>query len=128
MISIEQISAYLVPSIVILCYLVGYILKNLISSEQVDKFIPLIVAVVGIAAAVFATTQAGAAVTLDVILGGAVSGLASTGISQVFKQLTKQEEYVTIPKGEDTTSSSEPIVQEDNAEEDVYESKHMRVE
>lgn len=87
MFDLTQISSFMVPSIVILCLCVGYIVKNLIPSEAVDRFIPLIVAVVGLVAAIATSVASGAAITVDVVVAGLVSGLSSTGINQAFKQL-----------------------------------------
>ena len=50
-----------------------------------NKYIPLIVAVVGLLIAVW--SHWGEGITPVVLLGGMFSGLASTGFHQVFKQL-----------------------------------------
>lgn len=36
------------PLIVIACLMVGYVLKNIVPDDRVNRFIPLILAVVGI--------------------------------------------------------------------------------
>ena len=77
----EILNNYLVPVIVGLCLVVGYLLKHLTGAD--NRFIPIIVTVLGVAVAVW---MHGPHITAEVILGGAVSGLASTGMHQMFKQ------------------------------------------
>ena len=78
----ELLETYLVPVIVVLCLITGYIIKHWVKDAD-NKIIPTAVTVVGIAAAVVMNWGA---VTVEVIVGGAVSGLASTGLHQLFKQ------------------------------------------
>lgn len=78
----EMLNNYLVPVIVALCLIVGYIIKHWIKDAD-NKIIPTVVAVVGIVTAV---TMNWGSVTVEVIVGGALSGLASTGLHQLFKQ------------------------------------------
>ena len=82
----EMMQNYLVPVIVVLCLIVGYIIKHWIRDAD-NKIIPTVVTAVGIAAAVMMNWGA---VTVEVIVGGAVSGLASTGLHQLFKQWIEQ--------------------------------------
>ena len=77
----EMFNAYIVPVIVGLCLIVGYIVKNFIGAD--NKLIPTLVTVLGVALAVWMNWPA---ITPEIILGGAVSGLASTGMHQMFKQ------------------------------------------
>ena len=78
----EVLQNYLVPVIVVLCLIVGYVIKHWVRDAD-NKIIPTVVTAVGIAAAVAMNWSA---VTVEVIVGGAVSGLASTGLHQLFKQ------------------------------------------
>ncbi len=87
MFDLSAISTYLVPSIVILCLLVGYIVKNFISTDAVNKYIPLIVGVLGVVASVFTAVTTGNAITVDIIVSGLASGLASTGLFEAYKNL-----------------------------------------
>jgi len=87
MFDLSVISTYLVPSVVILCLLVGYILKNLIPNDSINRFIPLIVGVLGVAATVFTAATTGAAITVDVVVAGLASGLSSTGLFEAYKNL-----------------------------------------
>ena len=77
----ELLNHYLVPVIVGLCLVAGYLLKHITGAD--NRFIPLIVTVLGVAVAVWINWPQ---LTPEVILGGAVSGLASTGMHQLFKQ------------------------------------------
>lgn len=78
----EMLNAYIVPEITILCLLLGFIIKKWVKDVD-NKWIPTIVAVVGVAAAVLMNLDS---VTIGVIVGGGVSGLASTGLHQMFIQ------------------------------------------
>jgi hypothetical protein len=78
----EFLNAYVIPEILVLCLLLGFIIKLWIKDVD-NRWIPTIVAVVGAGTAVLMNLGA---VTIDVIVGGAVSGLASTGLHQMFKQ------------------------------------------
>lgn len=78
----EMFNNYLVPVIVALCLIVGYIIKHWVKDAD-NKIIPTVVTAVGIAAAV---AMNWGSITVEVIVGGALSGLASTGLHQLFKQ------------------------------------------
>ena len=78
----EMLNNYLVPVIVALCLIVGYIIKHWIKDAD-NKIIPTVVTVVGVAAAV---AMNWGSITTEIIVGGALSGLASTGLHQLFKQ------------------------------------------
>lgn len=62
----------------------GFIVKNLIPSEGINRFIPLIAAVVGL---VICLWDAGWIATPQVVVSGMISGLASTGLYEAFKNL-----------------------------------------
>lgn len=70
-----------VPIILVACLIVGYIVKKWIHDVD-DKWIPTIVTVLG---AVLGVVLNGFG--LEQIVAGAVTGLASTGLHQLFKQL-----------------------------------------
>ena len=77
-----------VPAIAIICYLVGLGVK---ASPLNDKFIPIIVGVVGgiIGTVAFLTGMPDfhANDIITTIAVGIVSGRSSTGINQIYKQL-----------------------------------------
>lgn len=87
MFDLSIVSTYLAPSIVLICLCVGYVVKNLIPAEQVNKFIPTIVAILGVICAVIAAATTGQAITLDTVVTGLMSGLTSTGLYEAFKNL-----------------------------------------
>lgn len=70
-----------VPIIVVACLVVGYIVKMWVKDVD-NKYIPTIVTILG---AFLGGMTLGW--TLQSIVAGAVSGLASTGLHQLFKQL-----------------------------------------
>ena len=80
-----------VAGITVICYLVGMIVK---ASPLDDKFIPIIVGFCGGALGVVGmNTMSTFPVDniIDAIAVGIASGLAATGINQIYKQLTKAE-------------------------------------
>lgn len=79
------LSEYAVPLIVGICLCVGYILKHLVTTEAVDKYIPLMMGALGVVLNVWISQS----FTAEILLAGLFSGLASTGLHQVFSQLIK---------------------------------------
>ena len=78
----EILNTYINPVTLGLCLVVGYILKHWIKDVD-NKIIPTVVAVLGVVVSVAASSWT---VTPENILNGAISGLASTGLHQLFKQ------------------------------------------
>lgn len=79
----EFLNEYLVLIVIGVCLCVGYVIKHLIPGKMVNKFIPLIMALLG----VFINAWVNAfAFTPEILLGGMASGLASTGMYEMFKQ------------------------------------------
>lgn len=78
----EMLNNYLVPIIVAACLLIGYIVKMWIKDVD-NKWIPTIVTIAG---ALLAVATNWGNITLEAVVGGALSGLASTGLHQLFKQ------------------------------------------
>lgn len=83
----EFISEYISVIALVAALCVGYILKNLVPNEEVNKFIPLIAALVGL---VICLWEAGWVATPETVVMGIVSGLASTGLYEAFKQFIGQ--------------------------------------
>ena len=67
-----------------ICLCVGYTIKNIWNNNDFNKFIPLIMLILGAVLNVLANLND---ITLEVILCGMFSGLASTGLYEVFKNL-----------------------------------------
>lgn len=82
----EFLKDFLVVIVVGICLCVGYVIKNWIPTDKVDKFIPLIMAVLGVGLNVWLNL----AFTPEILLGGLASGLASTGLHQLFKQFIEK--------------------------------------
>ena len=78
----ENINTYIVPVVLIICLCVGYVMKHLIPSDRVNRYIPATVAVLGV---VIASWNADFALSPSVISVGLVSGLASTGLHEAFR-------------------------------------------
>ncbi len=76
----EFLRAFIVPMIVGICLCVGYVVKHFVPTSVVNKFIPLIVALLGVVLNVWMNSG----FTPEILLGGMVSGLASTGLYELF--------------------------------------------
>ena len=85
----EFLNDYLVLIVMGICLCVGYVIKNLIPTDKVNRFIPLIMAVLGVILNVWLN---GFVFTPAILLGGLVSGLASTGLHQLFKKFIEKGE------------------------------------
>lgn len=113
MFDLSTISTLIVPTILILCLCVGYIIKNLIPNDNINRFIPAILAVVAIAAGVFSAVSTGTDITLDLIVGALVSGLASTAVYEQFKNLLGGSSTATATAAEtaaEETAAAEEVV------------------
>lgn len=84
----EFVNDYIVLIVLAVCLCVGYILKNLITTKKINRFIPLIMAVTGVVVNLWVN---GFKLTPEILLGGMVSGLASTGLHQAFKQIIEKK-------------------------------------
>ena len=85
----EFLNEYFVLVVVGICLCVGYVLKNIVPSEKINKFIPLIVAILGVVTNVWINRWI---FTPEILLGGLISGLGSTGMHQLFKQFIEHKE------------------------------------
>ena len=80
-----------VAVITVICFLVGQLVK---ATGLDNKYIPVIVGVAGGALGVlgmFVMPEFPATDYMTAVAVGIVSGLAATGINQVYKQLTKED-------------------------------------
>ena len=82
----EFLNQFSIPVIVGICLCVGYILKNVVTTDKVNKFIPLIMGALGLGLNMWINLG----VSPEIILGGLVSGLASTGLYEAFHQFIKK--------------------------------------
>ena len=79
---IELLNQGVVPIITIICLCIGYIVKHWIKDVD-NRIIPTIVLVIGVVLAAWVNHWV---FTPEILMTGMVSGLASTGLHQVFKQ------------------------------------------
>ena len=80
----EFLKEYLVLVVLGICLCAGYILKHLVPSDKINRFIPLIMGVLGVVQNLWLS---GWVLTPQVLLGGLASGLAATGVHQAAKGL-----------------------------------------
>ena len=84
----EFLNDYIVLLVVGICLCVGYVIKHVVPSDGVNRFIPLTMAVLGV---LINTWLNGWMITPEVLLGGLASGLASTGMHQLFTQFINRD-------------------------------------
>ena len=83
---LQFIAGFAEPVVVAICLCVGYVIKNSLDFIP-NKYIPLIMAVLGVVSNVLIKKG----ISVDIFLGGMFSGLASTGLHQTFKNLLVKE-------------------------------------
>lgn len=83
----EFLNDYIVLLVVGICLCVGYVVKHYIPTDKVNKHIPLIVGGLGVILNVWINNFS---FTPQILLGGLFSGLASTGLHQVFKSFIEK--------------------------------------
>ena len=83
----EFLNEYLVAVVIGVCLCIGFIVKHFIPTDGINKYIPLIVGVLGVLLNVWLNEWT---FTPEIFLGGLVSGLASTGMHEAFAQFTKK--------------------------------------
>lgn len=81
---ITFLQKYIVLIVMGVCLCVGYVLKNLVPGDKLNKFIPLIMAVLGVVINAWVNAWA---FTPEILLGGLSSGLASTGAYEAKKHM-----------------------------------------
>ena len=86
---LNTINDYLVVTVVLACLVVGYIIKHAIPTDKINKFIPLILSVLGVILNLWMNSFK---ITPEIIISGLTSGLASTGMHQAFKQFIEKSE------------------------------------
>ena len=73
---------YMVPLIILFCMCIGYVIKTSLDFIE-NKYIPLIMVSIGIGLNIWINKQ----VTAEIVVAGALSGLASIGTHQTCKNL-----------------------------------------
>lgn len=79
---ISFVTEFISPIALLVCLVVGFILKSF-GNAKVNRFIPVIVAVLGLLICAWDAM----AFTPSICAAGLISGLASTGLYEAFKQL-----------------------------------------
>jgi hypothetical protein len=114
--SLEFIMELYIPVVLAACLVLGFILKRWCPTD--NKWIPTILVVVG---AVLGCVANGG-ISLDSVVAGMVTGLASTGFHQAFKQLLKLD----VPESTESScvnkEAAEALIQ---ADMDAAEKEHM---
>jgi hypothetical protein len=77
------LTEYAVPIIVGICLCVGYMIKNIIPDNKINQYIPLIMGALGVVLNFWINRS----FTAEILLGGLFSGLASTGLYEMFRNL-----------------------------------------
>ena len=91
----EFLQSYFNLLIVGCCVVIGYVWTTLTSeNDKSRRFIPLVMAVIG---TILACIDAHG-VSIEIILSGSVSGLASTGLYETFKQLILKPRWIAQEK------------------------------
>lgn len=90
---ISALSQYLSIIVVGICLCVGYIIKNSLDFIP-NKYIPLIMGVLGLVINILINLSTG--ISAEVVLGGLFSGLASTGLYEMFRNLISKEWFYGI--------------------------------
>lgn len=85
---ISVLTQYFSVIVIGICLCVGYVIKTSLDFIP-NKYIPLIMLILGIVVNVVMNISTG--ITVEVVLGGMISGLASTGLHQAFKQIINKE-------------------------------------
>lgn len=83
MIDLGFLTNYINLIVLGICLCVGYSIKKSLDFIP-NKYIPLIMLVLGVALSIIASMPN---ITLEVILSGMISGLASTGLYEAFRNI-----------------------------------------
>ncbi len=84
----DFLTQYYIPIVLVACLVVGYLMKQFMPTD--NKWIPLTVTILGAVLGCIASKG----ISLEAVVAGAVSGLASTGLHQLFKQFIDDGEII----------------------------------
>ena len=87
MLDLSVVSNYLVVAVILVCCCIGYVIKTSLDFIP-NKYIPLIMACIGVVLNYFIVGY----FNVNVLLGGMLSGLSSVGLHQAFKNLIENQE------------------------------------
>lgn len=103
-----EITNYIVPVVMVCCACVGYCWKNCTRTD--NRYIPAVMAILGAIINVWMTKS----VDVDIITGGMVSGLASTG---AYEMITKLISGASNGCREDIELTEEEVLERTEMEE-----------
>ena len=83
----EFLNEYMIPVVIGICMCVGYIIKKWVKDID-NKWIPTVVTCLGVFMAIWIN---GWNISPEIVLGGLASGLASTGMHQLFTQFIEKK-------------------------------------
>ena len=82
------LTEYYIPVVLVACLIVGYCIKHIAWLDKVsNEYIPTLLVVLGAILACVSAATAGNTITLETVVYGAFTGLASTGLHQAFTQI-----------------------------------------
>ena len=84
---LSQYTQYMVPLVIGFCMCIGYVIKTSLDFIP-NKYIPLIMLMVGVVINVSLNEK----ITAEIVIAGALSGLASIGTHQTCKCLNRRRE------------------------------------
>lgn len=84
---LDVLNEYIAIPVLIICLCVGFIIKYAIPSEKINRFIPVIAGLLGLLISIWAN---GFTISPQIVVEGLLSGLASTGLYEVFHQFLKK--------------------------------------
>ena len=84
----DFLTQYYIPIVLVACLVVGYLMKQFMPTD--NRWIPLTVTILGAVLGCIASKG----ISLEAVVAGAVSGLASTGLHQLFKQFIDDGEII----------------------------------
>ena len=87
MIDLSFLTSYAVPVVIGICLCIGYVVKTSLTFIK-NKYIPLIMAIVGILLSIWINRS----IDPNIILSGMFSGLASTGLYEMFRNIINNKE------------------------------------
>ena len=83
----EYLNDFIMPIVLFICLAVGWIIKKWVADID-NKYIPTIVTILGLILALWFN---GWIASPETILGGLISGAASTGMHQLFTQFIEKK-------------------------------------
>ena len=81
----DFLNEMIMPLVLAACLVVGYIFKKWMPAD--NKYIPTVLAVLGAVLGCVSLQE----ISLQTVVAGAVTGLASTGLHQIFKSFIERE-------------------------------------